>query len=93
MQHFAPDDQVCEDVHADAELAMLQNGKAIAEVQNQSVTIQGTQVQLPATLKFLVFSPTVSASVPVLRSVIIGPAAPRDPKDPMIPVRPLSDRY
>jgi hypothetical protein len=43
MQHLAPDDQVCEDVHVDAELAVLRNGKAIAEeVQNQSVTIQGT---------------------------------------------------
>lgn len=52
------------------------------------MTIQGTQVQLPATLKFPMFSPTVSALVPVLRSMIIGPAAPRDPKDPLIPVIP-----
>jgi len=62
------------------ETTEVQKGKQIAAKSSvQTVKIRGQEVQIPSSVKFPMFSAAVNAPMPTLRSVIIGPSAPRNP--------------
>lgn len=89
MEQLAPQDPVSDSIQFGDNQSEIQKGKGIVVGNNnQTLNIQGIEAQIPSSVRPSVYNPKVTASIPTLKSIIIGPAAPRDPNDPLVAVVP-----
>lgn len=79
MQCLAPIEPEIENVQRALAASDTQKGKSVVEDTTFTVNIQGNVMQTPSQVKFPVFSASVSAPKPALKSVIYGPSILEDP--------------
>lgn len=84
MEQPAPVDNVPENAPMIAASASLK-GKAVMEGSTSMANLNATEVQLPDQMIFPVFSSSVTAPRPALRSVIYGPRIQEDPLVTVVP--------